>query len=83
MVCTGYPKNLWDHCLELESLIRSNTALGIYILDGEVPETVIKGQASNTSYICELSWYQWVMFCDRYVQYPTDNIVLGRYLGPD
>ena len=78
MICTGYPKKLWDNCLELEDLIRSNTAL----IDGEVPETVIKGQASNIRHMCELSWYQWVMFCDGSVQYPADNLVLGNYLGP-
>ena len=55
---TGSPKKLWDNCLELEALIRSNTALDIYLLDGEVPETVMKGQASDISHICEFSWYQ-------------------------
>ena len=42
----------------------------------------MKGQASDISYICEFSWYQWVMFHDGPVQYTADNIVLGRYLGP-
>ena len=27
---TGSPKKLWDHLLELEALIRSNTAYHIY-----------------------------------------------------
>ena len=52
------------------------------MLDGEVPETVMKLQASDISYICEFSWYQWVMFRDSPVQYPADNLVLGSYLGP-
>ena len=42
----------------------------------------MKGQASDISHICEFSWYHWVMLCDSPVQYPADNIVLGRYLGP-
>ncbi|KAL7530108.1 hypothetical protein ACHAXR_003313, partial [Thalassiosira sp. AJA248-18] len=42
MLKTGTPKRLWDHCLELEALIRSNTALDIYSLDGETPETMMK-----------------------------------------
>ena len=53
------------------------------MLDGEVPETVIKIQASNISHICEFSWYKWVIFRDVPVQYPADNLVLGRYLVPD
>ena len=52
------------------------------MIDGEVPETVMEGQASNISHICEFSWYLWVMFCDGLVQYPADNLLLGRYLGP-
>ena len=42
----------------------------------------MKGQASDISHICEFSWYQWVMFRDVPVQYPSDNRVLGSYLGP-
>ena len=42
----------------------------------------MKGQASDISHICELSWYQWVMFRDGPVQYTADNLVLGLYLGP-
>ena len=82
IICTGYPKKLWYHCLELEALICSNTALDIYMLYGEVPETVMKGQASDISHIWEFFCYQWVMFRDVHVQYPADNLVLGHYLGP-
>ena len=63
-------------------MIRSITALDIYILDGEVPETFMKVQASDISHICKFSRYQWVMFHDGPVQYPADNLVLGRYLEP-
>ena len=47
MIRTGSPKKLGYHFLELEAFIRSNNALGIYILDGEVPETFMKRQASD------------------------------------
>ena len=52
------------------------------MIDREVPEAVMKGQASDISHICEFSWYQWVMFCDVPVQYPADNLVLVLYLVP-
>ena len=32
MLKTGSPKCLWDHCIELEAMIRSHTALDIYAL---------------------------------------------------
>ena len=41
MGLTESPKKLWDHCLELEALNRLNTALDIYLIGGEVPETVM------------------------------------------
>ena len=82
MICTGYPKKLWDHCLKLEALIRPNTALYICMIDGEVPETVMRGQASYISRIFELSWYQWLMFFSGPVQYPAGNFLLRRILGP-
>ena len=82
MVKSGAPRRLWDHCLELEALIRSNTALDIYELKGQVPETVMSGETSDISPFVEFEWYQWLMFRDTGVSYPHDQEVLGRYLGP-
>ena len=62
VIKTGTPKCLWDHYLELEALIRSNTALDYHILDGEVPEMLMTRQADDISHICEYSWFDWVMF---------------------
>ena len=59
MICTVYPKKLWDHCLDMEAFICLNTALGIYMFDGEVPENLMKIQASDISHSCEFSWYEW------------------------
>ena len=58
----GCPELLWDHCIELEALIRSHTTLDIYGLEGQVPETVIYGQTGDISNLCEFEWFQWVMF---------------------
>ena len=43
------PAKLWDHCIVLEALIRSHTALDIYELQGQVPETLLSGQATGIS----------------------------------
>ena len=39
MLETKAPKRLWDHCVQLEAKIRSNTANTSLILNGQVPET--------------------------------------------
>ena len=44
MVRDGAPKNIWDDALDYEAYVRSNTALDIYILQGEVLETVMSGK---------------------------------------
>ena len=50
----GSPKALWDHCIELEAIIRSHTALDIYGIELQVPETVMSGQTGDISSLCEL-----------------------------
>ena len=82
MVKMNSPKVLWDHCLEFESLIRSNTAHDIFELAGQVPETVMSGETSDISQLCELGWYEWSKFRDVAAPFPEDKPVLGRYLGP-
>ena len=66
----------------IESYIRSNTAHDIYLLNGQVPETVMSGETADISFICELGWYDWVKFRDTSEAFPNDKVVLGRYLGP-
>jgi len=79
---TGSPKALWDDCLELESYIRSNTARGIFVLNGQVQETLMSRETADIGVICELGWYDWVKFRDTSETFPNDKAVLGRYLGP-
>ena len=51
MIKTQSQKFLWDHCAELEARICSCTAHDYYLLDGEVPETVMKGHTVDISTI--------------------------------
>ena len=81
-MAAGSPKVLWDHCLELEALIRSNTALRHYELNGEVPETIMSGQTADISPFAEVGWYTWVMFWDMPLSFPDPEESLGRWLGP-
>ena len=48
--------------------MRSNTALGIYMLQGEVPETVTLGGTSDIIQLCENGFYDWVMFRYKMIQ---------------
>ena len=52
---SGAPKRLWDDYLELEFYKRSNTAHGIYKLDGEVHETIMSCKTSNISNFVSLN----------------------------
>jgi hypothetical protein len=82
MIATGTPKRLWDDCLEYRAYVRSNTALNIFDLDGQVPETVMTGQQADISPWCDFQWYQWVKYYDERASFPEDKQVLGKYLGP-
>ena len=80
MISTGSPKPLWDHCLELEALVRSCTCNDIYMTAGQVPETIMTGSTADISHIAEFGWYDWVMYRDNVPSYPDDKLILGRYL---
>ena len=82
MIRKQSPKKLWDHCLELESLICSHTAYDNFPLNGEVPKTLIKGAGADISNICEYEWYEWVKYLDTSRTYPDNKWLLGIYLGP-
>ena len=83
MLKSRSPKSLWDHCIELEALIRSHTALDIYGLEGQVPETVMSGQTGDISSMCEFEWFEWVMFFQPKEIYPDDTMFIGRWIGPE
>ena len=78
----GSPKKLWDHALELESYIRSNTAIAHPELDGQVPETIMSGQTADISHFATLRWYDWIKYYDPIHGYPEHKEILGRWLGP-
>jgi hypothetical protein len=79
MVRAGAPKPFWVDAIKLEAYICSNTAHDIFILQGEVPETVMLGETSNISQFCKFTFYDWIMFHDQPVAFPGDNPVLGPY----
>ena len=75
---------MWADAIKYAAYIQSNTAWDIYMLQGETPETVMSGDTLDISQFCELGFYEWIMFREEpdHAQFPADNPILGRYLGP-
>ena len=82
MLKQNVPKKLWDHCLELESRIRSATTLPRFDLNHQTPEAKMHGISSDISDICEFEFYEWVMFNDSQTTFPEAKFQVGRWLGP-
>ena len=76
------PAKLWDHFIELEALIRSHTALDIYELQGQVPETLLSGQTADISPFIEHEWYDFVNWFDHRSSFPEPKEVHGWWIGP-
>ena len=57
MVWAGATKQVWDDALDFEAYVRSNTALYIYMFQGEFPETVRLGRISDISQFCKHGFY--------------------------
>jgi len=80
MVRDGAPNSFWADAIELEAYVCSNTAHDIFILQGEVPETVMSGETSDISQFCEFAFYDWIMIRDQPVAFPDDNPVSAASL---
>ena len=78
MLKRNFPKKLWDHCLELESRIRSATTLTRFDFDHQTPEAKMHGMSSDISDICEFEFYEWVMFNDSQATFPETKFHVGR-----
>jgi hypothetical protein len=81
MMRSGCPKRVWGDCLVREAYVRSNTALDIFGLECQVPESRVKGETVDISTIAEYGWYTWVKFRDTTASFPVPKIHLGRDLG--
>jgi hypothetical protein len=68
---------IWDHCIELEALIRSSTSKNVYMTNREVTETIMTGSTATIGHICEFAWYDWVMFRDNVPTLPDVILTLG------
>jgi hypothetical protein len=81
MLRYGCPKQFWDDCIIRQAYVRSHTCLDIFGLEGQVPESNIKGETVDISTIAEYAWYEWVKLRDTAAKFPVSKIQLGRDLG--
>jgi hypothetical protein len=81
MLRSGCLTRFWDDCIIRDSYARSQTSLDIYGIEGQVPESKIKGETVDISTIAEYTWYEWVKFRDTAAKFPVSKIQLGRDLG--
>jgi hypothetical protein len=51
MLRSGFPKRFWDDCIIREAYVRSHTSLDIFGLEGQVPESKVKGETVDISTI--------------------------------
>ena len=71
------------HCLEQEGIIFYHTALDIFKLEGEVPETSMRVGTADINIIEDYAWYYQIKFYDHVgKQFLEKKMYLGRYLGP-
>jgi hypothetical protein len=50
-------------------------------LEGQVPESKVKGETVDIATITEYDWYEWVKFLNTAAKFPVSKIQLGIYLG--
>jgi hypothetical protein len=51
MLRSGCPKGLWDDCIVREADMKAYTSLDIFGLEGQVPESKVKGETVDISTI--------------------------------
>jgi hypothetical protein len=81
MLRSSCPKRFWDDCIIRKAYARSHNSLDIFGLEGQVPESKVKGEKADISTISEYVWYEWFKFRDTAAKFPVSKIQLGRDLG--
>jgi hypothetical protein len=81
MLHYGGPNRLWDDCIIREAYVISHTSLDIFGLEGQVPESKVKGETVDISTIAEYAWYELVKFRETASTFPVSKIQLCRYLA--
>ena len=58
------------------------TVNNLFQLQGLNPHMVTLEEMADISNLCQFGWYEWVYFRQQTAQFPQQEEVLGRCLGP-
>ena len=75
------PLVLWCYCIERRADIINCTIRSNYMLQGQIPHSMMTGQPTDISNICEYAWYEWVIYRIEGAKFPVQHQRLGRVLG--
>ena len=76
------PMKLWDYCATYMANVNNSIAHDHFQLQGTTPHTMMTGQPTDISSLCEFGWYEWVYFRENANLFPLPKEALGRCLGP-
>ena len=62
LIAVKAPRQFWDSALELHTLIRSHTASNHFKLNGQVLESVMRGEMVDISWLAQFKWYDFVQY---------------------
>ena len=81
MFDSNCPMIFWCYCIERRADIINATARSNHLLQGMTPYTMLTGQPTDISTICEYGWYEWVVYRIEGQKFPLQHQKLGRVLG--
>ena len=76
------PLPFWDYCLERRVWVYNLTAWDYITVRGTNPHTLTLGEEGDISSLGQFAWYEWCYFQEHTAQFPHNQEVLGRMLGP-
>ena len=82
MTQSDSPIVFWCYCIERRAMIENCCAKDNYLLKGSSPHSMMTGEMTDISHLCNFKWYEWVKFRKPGKKYPYPTEKLGRCLGP-
>ena len=82
MFDSNCPMVFWCYCVERRAEIINSTIRSNHLLQGQPPHSMLTGQPTDISSICEFGWYDWVIYRVEGHKFPMQHQRLGRILGP-
>ena len=62
MTSSDSPLVLWCYCIERRAMIENACAKDNFLLKGNSPHSMMTGEVTDISNLCNFKWYEWVKF---------------------